>query len=93
MTESTTNKQLAIAVSLSIVLAFCATTKTHATTQFPPAHSSAEFTEVQEINDNPVAGSYYRPNAEHTIDVQIRNSGVELAYSNVRISPYYRSAN
>ena len=93
MIKSTTDKNLASAVSLSIALAFLITTKTHATTQFPPQHTEATFNERHDVNDTVVAGSYYRPNVEQSFDVQIRNGNVELAYSNVRINPYYRAAN
>lgn len=93
MTKLAADKKLATAISLSIALAFVATSKTHATTQFPPEHTTATFAERHDANDTPVVGSYYRPNSEQSIAVRIRNGNVELAYSNVRISPYYRAAN
>ena len=93
MTTSATEKNIATAVSLSVVLAFAVTTKSHATTQFPPDHSEASFNERHDVNEAPVAGSYYRPNTGENIVVEIRDGNVELAYSNVRISPYYRAAN
>ena len=93
MTTSATEKNVATAISLSVILAFAVTTKSHATTQFPPEHTTATFTERHDVNDAPVAGSYYRPNTGQNIVVDIRNGNVELAYSNVRISPYYRAAN
>ncbi|MEM7468529.1 MAG: hypothetical protein AAF387_16790 [Pseudomonadota bacterium] len=93
MTNSNSEKNIGAAVSLSIALAFIATSEVHATTQFPPAHTNATFQESKEASNSPVAGSYYRPNDHQVVEIEIRDGKVELAYSDIRIAPYYRAAN
>ena len=92
MTNYANEKNTAIAISFSIAVAFVATTDVQATTQFPPAHTTAQFNETGAISEGQVAGSYYRPTSDR-IEVRFQRGDVELAYSSAGIAPYYRAAN
>ncbi|MGR8950325.1 MAG: hypothetical protein ACU84Q_19955 [Gammaproteobacteria bacterium] len=93
MTNTINEKNIAVAISFTIAVAFVGTTDVHATTKFPPAHTTAEFSEPERASVTPFEGSYYRPASEQIVAVKFHRGDVELAYSSAPIAPYYRTAN